>query len=157
MGAGKSTIGRMLAGRLNTSFVDTDFLIEERTGADIPWIFDVEGEEGFRNREASVLKEVLEENDAVVATGGGIVLREENRSALKKVDHRIYLSAGIDQLVERTCKDKKRPLLQVENPREKIEELLAFRDPLYREVASHIVNTDNRSPRSVVAEIINLL
>ncbi len=157
MGAGKSTIGRMLANRLSWSFVDTDALIEERTGADIPWIFDVEGEEGFRARESAVLNDVLDYENTVIATGGGIVMKQKNRDALKGQALVVYLSAGIDQLLERTSKDKKRPLLQVDDPKSKIEELYRLRDPLYREVATSIVTTDNRSPRNVVAEIATLL
>lgn len=156
MGAGKSTIGRLLAARLKWHFLDTDTVIEERTGADIPWIFDVEGEEGFRNRESSVLQDVVNESHTVVATGGGIVLRPLNREYLQKHGNVVYLTASIDQLVERTCKDKKRPLLQVENPRAKIVELFTHRDPLYRDVATQIVTTDGRSPKYVVNEIVRL-
>lgn len=153
MGAGKSTIGRLLASRLGWYFLDTDSLIEERTGADIPWIFDVEGEAGFRARESAVLREALDEENTVIATGGGIVLKEENRELLKSGTMVIYLTASIDQLMERTSKDKKRPLLQVDDPRAKIIELFNYRDPLYCEVASHVIKTDGRSPRSVVSEI----
>src|SRR5688572_20260505 len=105
MGAGKSTIGKLLASRLGWTFLDSDNLIEERTGADIPWIFDVEGEEGFRERESAVLIDALQETDTVIATGGGIVLRESNRALLKSSPFVIYLTASIEQLVERTCKD----------------------------------------------------
>lgn len=156
MGAGKSTIGKLLASRLKWNFLDTDTVIEERTGADIPWIFDVEGEEGFRNRESAVLQDVLTESETIIATGGGIVLRQANRDLLRNESNVIYLTATIDQLVERTCKDKKRPLLQVQNPRAKIVELFELRDPLYREVAAHIVATDGRSPKHVVSDITRL-
>lgn len=157
MGAGKSTIGRLLAANLHLPFQDTDRVIEERTGADIPWIFDVEGEEGFRQRETSALADMLSEGGQVLATGGGIVLKQENRSLLQKGGVVFYLTASVAQLVERTCKDKKRPLLQVDDPRQKIIELIEQRDPLYREVADHVVNTDRRSPKSVVQDIVNLL
>lgn len=157
MGAGKSTIGKLLAARLKWKFVDTDSLIEERTGADIPWIFDVEGEDGFRARESAVLQEVLAETETVIATGGGIVLRETNRQLMSSCACVVYLTASIDQLVERTCKDKKRPLLQVADPRARIVELFQLRDPLYREVATHIIQTDGRSPKHVVNEIVGLL
>src|SRR5690554_454227 len=100
MGAGKSTIGRLLAGLLSLEFVDTDTVIEQRTGADIPWIFDVEGEEGFRDREASVLAQTLDGSDRVIATGGGIVMRESNRELLKQHRGVIYLTADVEQLVE---------------------------------------------------------
>jgi len=156
MGAGKSTIGRLLAAELNLSFRDSDRVIEERTGADIPWIFDMEGEEGFRERETAVLQELAQERDVVIATGGGIVLREQNRELMKAVGSVFYLTASIEQLVERTARDKKRPLLQVENPRQKIIDLLALRDPLYRAAANFVVNTDRRSPKSVAQEIASL-
>lgn len=157
MGAGKSTIGRLLATELNLRFRDSDRVIEERTGADIPWIFDMEGEEGFRERETAVLTELAKDQDAVVATGGGIVLRAQNRTLMQASGYVCYLTASIDQLVERTARDKKRPLLQVENPRQKIIELLALRDPLYQEAADFVVNTDRRSPKSVAQEIAGLV
>lgn len=157
MGAGKSTIGRLLAAELNFSFRDSDRVIEDRTGADIPWIFDMEGEEGFRERETAVLVELTHERDTVIATGGGIVLRAQNREMMKASGFVCYLTASIDQLVERTARDKKRPLLQVENPRQKIVDLLALRDPLYRDAADFIVNTDRRSPKTVAQEIASLV
>ena len=157
MGAGKSTIGRLLAAELNLSFRDSDRVIEERTGADIPWIFDMEGEEGFRDRETAVLLELSHERDAVIATGGGIVLRAQNREMMKAAGFVCYLTASIDQLVERTARDKKRPLLQVENPRQKIIDLLTLRDPLYQDAADFVVNTDRRSPKSVAQEIASLV
>lgn len=157
MGAGKSTIGKLLASRLRYEFLDTDSLIEERTGADIPWIFDVEGEPGFRERESVVLQEAVKRENCVIATGGGIVLAESNRREIKKCRLVVYLTANIDQLVERTCKDKKRPLLQVDNPEKKIIELIRQRDPLYKEVATDILKTDGRSPKHVVQDVVNLL
>lgn len=153
MGAGKSTIGRLLSARLGYHFADTDHLIEERTGADIPWIFDVEGESGFRLRETAVLKELINCRSTVVATGGGIVTTPENIPILKALGKVIYLSASIDHLFERTSKDRKRPLLQVENPREKLESLLILRDPLYKSVADHIVVTDGQAAKQVVSQI----
>jgi shikimate kinase len=157
MGAGKSTIGRLLAAELNFSFRDSDRVIEERTGADIPWIFDMEGEEGFRDRETAVLQELTGEENAVIATGGGIVLREKNRGLMSQSGFVCYLTASIDQLVERTARDKKRPLLQVENPRQKIIDLVAQRDPIYRSAADFIVSTDRRSPKAVAQEIASLV
>lgn len=154
MGAGKSTIGRLLAAELDFSFRDSDRVIEERTGADIPWIFDMEGEEGFRERESAVLLELAQEQRSVIATGGGIILRPANRELMKAAGHVCYLTASIDQLVERTARDKKRPLLQVDNPRQKIIDLVALRDPLYRAAADFVVNTDRRSPKSVAQEIV---
>ncbi len=153
MGAGKSTIGRLVAGLLNLPFYDSDRVIEERTGADIPWIFDVEGEAGFRQRETAVLADMLQGETMVLATGGGIVIRNENRQMLKEQGFVVYLTASLTQLVERTYKDKKRPLLQVDDPEAKIRELIALRDPLYREVAHLSVKTDRRSPRAVAQEV----
>jgi shikimate kinase len=153
MGAGKSTIGRLLASELKLPFRDSDRVIEERTGADIPWIFDVEGESGFRARESAVLSELASQAGAVIATGGGIVLNPVNCETMRASGYVCYLTAPIDQLVERTSRDKKRPLLQVENPRQKIIALLAERDPLYRQAADFTVTTDRRSPRMVAQEI----
>lgn len=157
MGAGKSTIGRLLAKELNLPFKDSDNIIEERCGADIPWIFDVEGESGFRQRETAVLNDLIKENELVLATGGGIVLSEENRKILQRADAIIYLSATADHLARRTAKDKKRPLLQVDNPKEKIIKLLEERDALYREVATHVIITEAQNPKSVANEIAKKL
>lgn len=157
MGAGKSTIGRILADLLHLPFKDSDHLIEGRTGADIPWIFDVEGEEGFRDRETAMLNELLQQQKAVIATGGGVVMREENRLMLKSNGNVVYLTADVDQLVARTEKDKNRPLLQVENRGEKIRELFKQRDPLYRDVATWIVKTDKRNPKLVAEQIVTLI
>ncbi len=153
MGAGKSTIGRLLARQLSLPFKDSDAEIEARCGADIPWIFDVEGEDGFRQRETAVLESLINESSLILATGGGIVLKEENRALISKADIVIYLVADIDQLVKRTEKDKKRPLLQVANPEQKIRELIEQRDALYREVATRIVMTDSRSPKVLAKQI----
>lgn len=157
MGAGKSTIGRLLAELLDYSFKDSDQLIEERTGADIPWIFDVEGEEGFRERESAMLIELLEQEKTVIATGGGVVMRAQNREALKSNRNVVYLTAGVEQLITRTAKDKKRPLLQVENRDEKVKELFKLREPLYREVATWVVKTDRRATKSVAEQIVKLV
>lgn len=157
MGVGKSTIGRLLAAELVLSFCDSDKVIEDRTGADIPWIFDMEGEAGFRDRETAVLEELSREKSLVVATGGGIIIRSENTNIMKASGYVVYLTASIDQLVERTSRDKKRPLLQVENPRQKIIDLLSYRDPLYQAAADFIINTDRRSPKGVAQEIASLV
>ena len=156
MGVGKSTIGRVLASELNVPFYDTDRVIESRTGADIPWIFDMEGEEGFRIRETGVLQDLVAEPPCVIATGGGIVTKPENCELMSQ-GLVCYLTASVDQLVERTSRDKKRPLLQVDNPREKIIEILAARDELYRGVADVCLNTDRFSPKAAVAEILEQL
>lgn len=157
MGAGKSTIGRQLASKLQFEFLDTDHVIEQRTGADIPWIFDVEGEQGFRDRETSVLRDSLSETNSVIATGGGIVLREENRKLLNQLGKVFYLCASVEQLVKRTHKDKKRPLLQVDDPKKKIQELVELRDPIYREVADSVIVTDGCNAKSVVQKILDSL
>ncbi|MCW9088702.1 MAG: shikimate kinase AroK [Gammaproteobacteria bacterium] len=154
MGAGKSTIGRQLSNVLKKEFKDSDHEIVARTGASIPLIFEIEGEEGFRKREAAMIDELTQRQNIVLATGGGAVLREENRRHLRERGVVIYLFASLDQLYERTCRDRNRPLLQTENPRGKLEELLAQRDPLYREVADMVVHTDDRSIKSVVKEIL---
>ena len=153
MGVGKTTIGRLLADRLRLEFVDTDRQVEERTGADIPWIFDVEGEEGFRSRESAVLDELLGSDGQVIATGGGIVLRDANREVLQKHATVIYLQAGLERLLERTSRDKRRPLLQVADPRAKIEELILHRHPLYQETAHKTFSADSNRPRQLVARI----
>ncbi|MFL0796171.1 MAG: shikimate kinase AroK [Cellvibrionaceae bacterium] len=155
MGVGKTTIGRQLSRELQLPFFDSDRVIEERTGADIPWIFDMEGEDGFRKRESGVLTELLEQDGLVIATGGGIVTRSENRNLLNQGGVVVYLTASVDQLCKRTSKDKKRPLLQVEDPRQKIEELLAERDPLYKDVADVIVDTERKGVRGVIKEIVD--
>jgi shikimate kinase len=154
MGAGKSTIGRQLSNALKKEFKDSDHEIVARTGASIPLIFEIEGEEGFRKREAAMIDELTQLNDIVLATGGGAVLREENRLNLKQRGVVIYLYASVDQLFERTSRDHNRPLLQTENPRQKLQDLMEQRDPLYREVADMVVHTDDRSIRSVVKEIL---
>lgn len=157
MGVGKSTIGRLLASELDLPFFDTDKVIEERTGADIPWIFDMEGEDGFRVRETNVLADLCEREGAVIATGGGIVTRAENHALMQKNGTVVYLKASIDQLTERTSRDKRRPLLQVDNPREKISQILHEREPSYLSVANFSVNTDRHGPKSAVQEILQEL
>jgi len=134
MGAGKSTIGRLLAKELRLPFKDSDKEIEQRTGADIPWIFDVEGEQGFREREQAVITELCDVDGMVLATGGGAVMRAENRAALKRGGHVVYLHASVEQQVDRTSRDRNRPLLRAADPGKVLAELFAVRDPLYREI-----------------------
>ena len=153
MGVGKTTIGRLLADRLRLGFVDTDREIEQRSGADIPWIFDVEGEEGFRARESVVLQDLLDSDGQVIATGGGIVLKEANRTALHRGATVIYLKAGVERLLERTSRDKRRPLLQVDDPESKIRELIEFRHPLYEAVSHQIFSAEGNRPRQLVGKI----
>lgn len=157
MGAGKTSIGRQLAEALGMEFLDSDHEIEARSGATIPWIFDVEGEDGFRKREQTMIDELSQRQSIVLATGGGAVLSEANRKHLKTRGTVIYLSASIDLLLERTQRDRNRPLLQTENPRARLEELMQIREPLYREVADIVLETDDSSIRHTVNRIIKQL
>ena len=154
MGAGKSTIGRQLSRELKLDFADTDREIEDRSGADIPWIFDVEGETGFRKREANIIAELTQRRDLVIATGGGAVEIPENRQHLSARGTVIYLFATVEQQVARTAKDKNRPLLQSTDPRQVLEDLFAKRHPLYDEIADITVTTGTQSPRSLATEVI---
>lgn len=157
MGAGKTTVGRQLAAALGYSFVDSDHEIEARTGADIPWIFQVEGEDGFRKRESQVIDDLSRRKGIVLATGGGAVLRAENREALHSRGFVVYLSADIDHLLARTARDRNRPLLRTGNPRAVFERLLAEREPLYRAVAHLEVNTNAGNVREAVSAIVGCL
>lgn len=157
MGAGKTTIGKQLAETQSLEFVDSDHEIEARTGVTIPHIFDVEGEEGFRRREENMIDELTRKQNIVLATGGGAVIRKINRQHLKDRGTVIYLHASIDQLLERTSRDKNRPLLQTDNPRAKLEELMAVREPLYREVADIIIDTEQQPVAKVVKYIVKKL
>ncbi len=157
MGAGKSTIGRLLAKELHLPFKDSDKEIEVRTGADIPWIFDVEGEQGFREREQAVIVDLCREDGLVLATGGGAILRQANREALRAGGRVVYLHTSVEQQLERTARDRNRPLLRTANPGQVLRELMAIRDPLYREIADVIIETDQRPPRMVVQEVLSLL
>ena len=153
MGAGKSTIGRMLSRELNLPFRDTDQEVEERCGADIPWIFDMEGEEGFRQRETAVLESQIDEPAYVVATGGGIVTREINRRLMITHGFVVFLQASVATQIKRTAKDKKRPLLQRPDREQVLAQLYEKREPLYRQTADLVVCTDRGSPRHVIREI----
>ena len=153
MGAGKSTIGRMLSQELKYEFFDSDKVIEERCGADIPWIFDKEGELGFREREESVIDELTQQKGIVLSTGGGAVLRRENRQHLASRGTVIYLCTSVDQQLARTARDRNRPLLQTADPEAVLRKLFAERDPLYRSVADIIIETDQRNPRWVIQEL----
>lgn len=153
MGAGKTTVGRLIAKHLNKNFYDTDHEIERRTGVNIPLIFELEGEAGFRRRESAVIEELTRSENIVLATGGGAVLLPENRSSLKQNGVVIYLRANVNELWLRTRNDKNRPLLQTENPRQKLEKLFEERDPLYQEVAHIIVDTGGQAVGNIVHEI----
>lgn len=156
MGAGKTTIGKLLAKYLGRQFVDCDWYIVDQTGADIPWIFEKEGEAGFRDRETRALSELTELPAIVMATGGGAVGRAENRELLKQ-GLVIYLDASVDTQLARTKKDKNRPLLQADNPRAVLEKLYATRDPLYREVADIIVPTGRAYPKQMIGDLLEIL
>lgn len=159
MGAGKTTIGRLLSKELGFQFFDSDREIESRTGAAIAWIFDVEGETGFRDREQAVIEDICQTNTEgfVLATGGGAILREYTRRVLAEKTTVIYLHAEVDQQIVRTAKDKHRPLLQVDNPEKVLRDLIAVRGPLYRDIAHLEVKTDERPPRFLVRDILELL
>ena len=154
MGAGKSTSGRLLARTLGLTFVDSDKVIEERTGASIPLIFELEGEAGFRAREKAMIDELTQSSGLVLATGGGAILAPENREALRERGKVVYLHASVDHQMERTAHDRNRPLLQTPDRRGKLEELMRIREPLYRQTAHLVVETDGLSPRTVVQRII---
>lgn len=153
MGAGKSTIGKLLAAHLQLPFLDVDHMVVEASGADIPWIFDVEGEQGFRQRETQSLALALDSSCSVVATGGGIVTQKPNIKLLEKNGFVVFLNASIEQQVQRTSKDKNRPLLQNDNPREVLEKLMQQRKPLYESIADMVVDTDQYRPRDVAVMI----
>ena len=158
MGAGKSTIGRHIADQLHLEFVDSDQEIERRTGADIAWVFDLEGEEGFRLREESVIGDLTEMQGIVLATGGGSVMSKEVRNKLSARGIVVYLETPIEKQVARTQRDKRRPLLQTEEaPRNVLERLAAEREPLYKEVADFVVRTDEQSAKVVANQIIEKL
>ncbi|MBY5992095.1 shikimate kinase AroK [Ferrimonas balearica] len=157
MGAGKSTIGRHLAQMLHLDFYDSDQEIEARSGADISWVFDVEGEEGFRVREARVINDLTEKQGIVLATGGGSVQSKEVRNRLSARGIVVYLETTIDKQVARTQRDKRRPLLQVDEPREVLERLAEERNPMYEEVADLVVRTDEQSAKVVANQIIEKL
>lgn len=157
MGAGKSAVGRQLARMLHKSFVDSDDEIESRTGVDIPFIFEKEGEAGFRKREAKVIDDLSQRQGLVLATGGGAVTDDKTRSNLGARGYVVYLQTSVDQQLERTRRGRERPLLENDDPRTTLEQLMAVRDPLYREIADLIVDTDGRRVNAVAKEIFEAL
>lgn len=157
MGAGKSTIGRTLAKELKLEFFDSDEVIEERAGADISWIFDIEGEEGFRRREQKVIDELTQKSNIVLATGGGVVMTSENRNALAGRGTVIYLKTSLQQQFERTKRDTKRPLLQTEDLEGRLESLRDEREPFYDELADISFETDKLTVKAVANNIIKYI
>ncbi len=157
MGAGKSAVGRQLGRLLHLDFMDSDDEIEARTGVDISFIFEKEGEEGFRKREARVIDDLTRKEGIVLATGGGAVITPENRSHLGARGFVIYLYTSVDQQLSRTNRGRERPLLESGDRREILSDLMAHRDPLYREIADLIVDTDGRKVKAVANDILDRL
>jgi shikimate kinase len=155
MGAGKSTIGRHLADELHLEFFDSDQEIEKRTGADIAWIFDLEGEDGFRVREEGVINDLTDKQGIVLATGGGSVVSKAVRNRLSARGIVVYLQTTIDKQVARTQRDKRRPLLQNDDPEAVLRKLAEERNPMYEDAADYVVDTDEQSARAVANQIIN--
>jgi shikimate kinase len=153
MGAGKTSVGKTLARRLHKAFFDTDHEIERATGVKIPVIFEIEGEAGFRTREARLLADLVQRRNIVLATGGGVVLAERNRQLLTENGTVVYLRASVEDLWERTRHDKNRPLLRTENPVATLNAFFVQRDPLYREVADLIVDTGSQSVGSLASTL----
>ena len=157
MGAGKSTIGKKLAARLNLDFIDCDDEIQARTGTTISVIFDIEGESGFRDREEKILADLLTHSNSVIATGGGCVLRENSRIQLQKADAVIYLKTDVSEQLKRTSKSRHRPLLETPDRESRLTEIAAEREPLYSEVATITIQSQGRKSLAVVQEIIDKL
>jgi len=154
MGAGKTTVGRQLAARLALPFADSDHEVERRTGVSVATVFEIEGEEGFRRRETAIIKELLAGDFVVLATGGGAVLRDENRAAMKQSAVVAYIAADPRTLHERTRHDRNRPLLQVSDPLQKLRDLHLQRDPLYREVATIVIDGNRNNAKQIVEALI---
>jgi shikimate kinase len=157
MGAGKSSVGKYLAQRLNKTFLDTDEQIEVRTGVDIGWIFDLEGEEGFHKRETEVLDELTQKTNVVIATGGGSILSEKNRLMLSSRGTVIYLDISLNFQHGRTVNESRRPILRVANRKEVLEKIYYERNPLYESIADWRVSTDKRSIHSIAEAILQWL
>ena len=154
MGSGKTTMGRTLARHLGKVFVDSDEEIQKRTGVNIPHIFDVEGESGFRLRETAVLADLVKRDNMVLATGGGVVLAEQNRALLKQSGIVVYLSASVHDLWHRTRHDRNRPLLQTGDPYAKLMELHQQRDPLYRQAADIVIQSGKQSAHNLMLHLV---
>ncbi|MFA5172610.1 MAG: shikimate kinase AroK [Sulfuriferula sp.] len=157
MGSGKTTVGKLLSKHLRRQFYDADHEIVKRTGVTIPMIFEVEGEAGFRKREEQVIADLTQLNDIILATGGGAVLSPATRALLKQRGTVIYLRGTVDELFQRTRHDRNRPLLQTEDPKARLRELHAQRDPLYREVADIIIDTGRQNVNILVQQLVQYL
>ena len=153
MGAGKSTVGKTLAKRRHMQFYDSDQLIEERTGVDIPTIFEIEGEEGFRDREQQAIADLADMNDAVIATGGGSLIREENREKITQSGIIVYLCASPEQLYARIRYDKNRPLMQTRNPRQTLAKILKAREADYLATANLTIRTGKQRLSTTIKQI----
>ena len=153
MGAGKSTIGRNIAKRLNKDFYDSDRVIEERTGVDISTIFEIEGEQGFRDREEQVIEELCKMKNIVIATGGGSILREKSRKNIRKYGHVVYLQTSAELLYSRIRYDKSRPLMQTNSPLETLKQLLSDREPYYLELADSVIKTGKQKAGVIVKRL----
>ena len=157
MGAGKSAVGRQLARMLHLTFLDSDDEIEKRTGVDIPFIFEKEGDAGFRKREAKVVDDLSNMDGVVLATGGGAVMDAQNRSKLGARGFVVYLKTSVDQQLQRTSRGRERPLLDNDDPRQVLDTLMTEREPLYLEIADLTVDTDGRKVSAVAAEILDVI
>lgn len=157
MGAGKTTIGRQLKKKLSTEFYDSDHEIERRTGADIPLIFEIEGEEGFRKRESQVIAELVLLENIVLSTGGGAVMNPENRQLLQDNGIIIYLRSTPEKLFMRTADDKRRPLLRSNDRLGQIKKILGEREPVYLSMANEIIDTDDLSIKQIIQKILKLI
>jgi shikimate kinase len=155
MASGKTTIGQKLAKHLQINFIDTDHKIEKNAGAEISWIFDIEGEESFREREHKVLKQVCNEKDSVISTGGGIVIREDNRNLLRNSGLIVYLETSIQSQLERTLLDKSRPLLDSKSKELTLRNLKKERSPYYEEIANITIKEKERGHNDILQEILN--
>ena len=157
MGAGKTSVGRHLAKLIKLDFVDSDTEIEARTGVDIAYIFEKEGEEGFRRREKKIIDEISSREGVVLATGGGVIMDAENRKNLSSRGYVIYLYTNVKKQVERVKKGRERPLLTNKDPEKILKDLMEVRDPLYREIAECVITTNGRHINSIAKEIFDIL
>tara|TARA_Y100001970_G_scaffold284321_1_gene401430 strand:+ start:7539 stop:8054 length:516 start_codon:yes stop_codon:yes gene_type:complete len=157
MGSGKTSTGKILAKQMSFNFLDTDEEVEERTGVSIAYIFDVEGETGFRQREHQALMKFLDNNNVVIATGGGIITYEKSRAVIQDHKRVVYLKTSVEKQIKRATVSDKRPLLIDTDPASKLQELMLTREPLYEEISDIKIDTDERTPSEIALEIIDRL